>query len=309
MKIRIKKVLTTVLALMMAGTTSFNAMKTVNGISPTVVDSNIYINSDNILTDDFEGFGIQWDPSDLYTYTDEQWASFVEKASFLKPNMMRVMIHDADSYCIGFTKDNQPIYDWDSVFMQRLYRILDFAQEKNIPIMIGEWNSPMDRGYLSYDQYGKTLDWDSQGWSDMIVDVLEYLTVEKGYTCLRYYNMINEPQFRGGHSSETQERWKRAVKTLRNTMDASNNDLIKKIEIVGPDVYSGWESWLDQTTSEETRKDIGLHEIHWYATNDEVYSGEVERTLTKLKQQVENNDPNGHEKGLALGEGSNYRTN
>ena len=37
--------------------------------------------------------------------------------------------------------------------------------------MIGEWNSPSDRGYLSFDEYGKTLDWDSQTWSDMIVDV------------------------------------------------------------------------------------------------------------------------------------------
>lgn len=62
----------------------------------------IYMNTDNIITKDFEGFGVQWDPSDLYDYTDEQWNSFYEKAEFLKPNIMRFMLHDGDSYCIGF---------------------------------------------------------------------------------------------------------------------------------------------------------------------------------------------------------------
>ena len=79
------------------------------------IDATISINSDHVLTNNFEGFGIQWDPSDLYTYTDEQWASFTEKARFLKPNMMRVMIHDADSYCIGFDENQKPIYNWDSI--------------------------------------------------------------------------------------------------------------------------------------------------------------------------------------------------
>lgn len=175
-----------------------NITASINKLYAAENNATIYVDTDQIITKDFEGFGIQWDPSDLYTYTDEQWASFVEKASFLKPNMMRVMIHDADSYCIGFDENNNPIYDWDSVFMQRLYKILDFAEDQEIPIMIGEWNSPKDRGNLSFDEYGKTLEWDSEEWSHMIVDVLEYLVENKGYTCIRYYNMLNEPQYRGG---------------------------------------------------------------------------------------------------------------
>lgn len=74
--------------------------------------STIYVDTDDVITNDFQGFGVQWDPSDLYDYTDEQWASFVEKASFLKPNIMRVMIHDGDSYCIGFDENHQPKYNW-----------------------------------------------------------------------------------------------------------------------------------------------------------------------------------------------------
>lgn len=264
-------------------------------------DSTIYVDTDQIITKNFEGFGVQWDPSDLYTYTDEQWASFVEKASFLKPNMMRVMIHDADSYCIGFDENNNPIYDWDSVFMQRLYKILDFAEDQEIPIMIGEWNSPKDRGNLSFDEYGKNLEWDSEEWSHMIVDVLEYLIENKGYTCIRYYNMLNEPQYRGGHSSETLDRWERAIRQLRKTMDESSNEFVRNIKIVGPDVYDNWDPWLDKTTK-NLQDSIDLHEIHWYAPNEDVYSGKVERELTRLREKIEKQDPEGKEKGFALGE-------
>ena len=93
-------------------------------------DTTIYIDSDQIVTNDFEGFGVQWDPSDLYSYTDEQWASFKEKAKFLKPNVMRVMLHDGDSYCIGFDENKKPLYDWNSPLMQRTYRNIRFRTGK-----------------------------------------------------------------------------------------------------------------------------------------------------------------------------------
>lgn len=272
--------------------------------------STVYIDTDDVITDNFQGFGVQWDPSDLYDYTDEQWASFVEKASFLKPNIMRVMIHDGDSYCIGFDENHQPVYNWDSKLMNRVYKILDFAQENQIPIMIGEWNSPQDRGYLSYDEYGKTVGWDSETWANMINDVLTYLVEEKGYTCIKYYNMINEPNFKGS-SSTNRNYWARGIQNLRQVLDKNPNEKIRQIEIVGPDVYDNWENWLDTTTSDNLRDSIGLHEIHWYANDYQVYNGEVETTLRSLKEKAEKQDSEAASKGFALGEMGIYtgRTN
>lgn len=263
--------------------------------------STIYVDTDDVITNDFQGFGVQWDPSDLYDYTDEQWASFVEKASFLKPNIMRVMIHDGDSYCIGFDENHQPKYNWDSKMMNRVYRILDFAQQNQIPIMIGEWNSPKDRGYLSYDDYGKTVGWDSETWANMINDVLTYLVEQKGYTCIKYYNMINEPNFKGS-SSDNRNYWARGIQNLRKVLNENPNEKISNIEIVGPDVYDNWENWLDTTTSDTLRDSIGLHEIHWYANDYQVYNGEVETTLKSLKEKAEKQDPEAASKGFALGE-------
>lgn len=118
MGVKLKSVFLSLLAFSMVANSGIYTVKAIG--DDRAIDATISINSDHVLTNDFEGFGIQWDPSDLYTYTDEQWASFTEKARFLKPNMMRVMIHDADSYCIGFDENQKPIYNWDSIFMKRL---------------------------------------------------------------------------------------------------------------------------------------------------------------------------------------------
>ena len=270
-------------------------------------DTTIYIDSDQIVTNDFEGFGVQWDPSDLYSYTDEQWASFKEKAKFLKPNVMRVMLHDGDSYCIGFDENKKPLYDWNSPLMQRTYRILDFAQENNIPIMIGEWRSISERGYLSYDETGKEVSWDNPIWAEMIVDCLKHLINDKGYTCIKYYNMINEPNYyKRDHPSKTDQEvydaWRQAIKNLRAKMDETANKQITKIKIVGPDVYDGQEAWIRQSTSDELKDIIELTEVHRYAPKSEVESGLIEEKLKSWKKLAETLNPKIKQDGFALGE-------
>lgn len=245
--------------------------------------------------------------SDLFDYTDEQWSSFYEKASFLSPNVMRVMLHDGDSYCIGFEDDGTPIYDWESVMMKRVYKILDFAQQNDIPIMLGEWRSISERGYLSYDDHGKTVNWSSPTWARMIGDCLEHLIVDKGYTCIKYYNMINEPNYyKRDHGDVTNEyvydQWKQAITNLRNEMDSSGIEKIENIKIVGPDVYDSQEAWINQATSDEMKDKIELTEVHRYAPQSEVESGLIEKKLKTWKEQAESLDPEVAEEGFALGE-------
>lgn len=277
-------------------------------ISVEAIDTTnaIYINTDNIITKDFEGFGVQWDPSDLFDYTDEQWDSFYEKAGFLKPNIMRVMLHDADSYCIGFEDDGTPIYDWDSVMMKRVYKILDFAQENNVPIILGEWRSMSERGYLSYDEYGKTVNWSNPVWATMIVDCLKHLIVDKGYTCIKYYNMINEPNYykrdNGGTDEQSYNNWKTAMKNLRQEMDESGVKNIENIKIVGPDVYDGQEAWIKQAKSEDLKDIIEMTEIHRYAPKSEVESGLIETKIKNWKAVAEELDENVKNEGFGIGE-------
>lgn len=280
-----------------------------NHVTPVSAKSNeakIYIDTDQVITKDFEGFGVQWDPSDLFDYTDEQWDSFYEKASFLKPNIMRVMLHDGDSYVVGFDQNDDPIYDWDSVMMKRVYKILDFAEQNNIPVMLGEWRSISERGMLSYTETGKKVKWDNPIWQQMIMDCLEHLIVEKGYTCIKYYNMVNEPNYyvrdNGGTDQASYDMWKKGIIQLREMMDNSDVEAIKKIKIVGPDVYDKQEAWIKQAKSDELKDKIELTEVHRYAPKSEVESGLVETKLKNWKNVAEEMDPNVKEEGFALGE-------
>ncbi len=270
------------------------------------VDTTIYIDTDQVITQDFEGFGVQWDPSDLFDYTDEQWASFYEKAGFMKPNIMRVMLHDGDSYVTGFDENSNPIYDWDSVMMKRVYKILDFAEKNHVSIMLGEWRSISERGLLSYDEVGKTVKWDNPIWQRMIMDCLKHLIVDKGYTCIKYYNMVNEPNYyvrdNGGTDEASYEMWKKGITQLRQMMDDSDVEAIRNIKIVGPDVYDKQDAWIKQAKSEDMKDKIELTEIHRYAPKSEVESGLIEQKLRGWKELAEKMDPRVKEEGFAIGE-------
>lgn len=303
-KIDIKRITIFILSLTMILSVTYFHSSLVSAVSNT--SSAIYIDTDQVITKDYEGFGVQWDPSDLFDYTDEQWDSFYEKATFLKPNILRVMLHDGDSYVIGFDDNGQPIYDWDSIMMKRVYKILDFAEENDIPIILGEWRSISERGLLSYDEVGKTVTWDNPIWQKMILDCLNHLIVDKGYTCIKYYNMVNEPNYyvrdNGGTDQTSYDMWKKGITQLREKMDNSGVERIKKIKIVGPDVYDKQEAWIKQAKSDDLKDKIELTEIHRYAPKSEVESGLIETKLKNWKAIAEELDPNVKEEGFALGE-------
>ena len=289
-------------------------------------DATIGIDTDEVLTENFFGFGIQWDPSDIHDYTESQWENFVRRAEYLSPNMMRVMLHDVDSYAYGFrayvagTDDPKyaefgrvPLYNFESVLMKRFYNILDVAEDNNIGIIIGEWNGPNDRGLLSLDSYGSTLTWDSKMWHVMIVDMLEHLTKPvsqggKGYTCVKYFNMINEPNFKGNTNATWSARWMRGIKSLRDVMNTST-DAVKAIGLCGPDVYDGWDHYLnitlDRTVDASSRAAydyLDFHELHWYINPSTINNGSAETTLRTRKNQVYAADPNAEQKTFGMAE-------
>ena len=69
MGVKLKSVFLSLLAFSMVANSGIYTVKAIG--DDRAIDATISINSDHVLTNDFEGFGIQWDPSDLYTYTDE----------------------------------------------------------------------------------------------------------------------------------------------------------------------------------------------------------------------------------------------
>ena len=84
-------------------------------------------------------------------------------------------------------------FDWNNEEMQALYKILDYCQKNNADVFLQQmW------GYVDWNAFPgvhplisapKNLD----DFADGIATLVGYLTHEKGYTCIKYFCMSNEP--------------------------------------------------------------------------------------------------------------------
>jgi len=115
------------------------------------------------------------------------WSQLTQHASWLGLNFVRVELSQR------MYEPERGKFDWDNDEMQALYKILDWAQSNNVDVflqqmwMYVDWNAlPGIHPLISAP---KNID----DWSSGIATLIEYLTKEKGYSCIRYFCMTNEP--------------------------------------------------------------------------------------------------------------------
>jgi len=117
----------------------------------------------------------------------EAWKQIQKHASWLGLNFIRVELSQR------MYEPQRRKFDWNNEEMQALYKILDWCQNNNADVFLQQmW------GYVEWNAYPgvhplisapKNLD----DFSDGIATLIEYLTKTKGYTCIRYFCMTNEP--------------------------------------------------------------------------------------------------------------------
>jgi hypothetical protein len=242
----------------------------------------IAVNTDHTLCPSYQGLGVQWDPS-FVDYTPAQWKLIFQRVSILRPQFIRCCFM-ATSYCTGFNAQGEPVFNWNSPEMRRLYPILDYCQSHHITVLLGEWGAP----------FGMRID--DPRWSSIIADGLNYLIRSRGYTCIRWYNKQNEP--RG--DDEYFQQWRTSQLSLHNALTAAH--LGKFVQQVGPDTSGeGLFSWV-QMCAQQLPQAIGEYELHWYATDDNITSDHVESALRIEHELVNSMDPYGRLKPFILGE-------
>ena len=173
----------------------------------------------------FLGLGIQWDP---YSYPpqSEAWKLTLKRLDYARPAFFRVMLGARD-YCLGFDSTNRdlPRYVWsqgEPAIRKRLgslLDILDYAQSRNVEVLLGEWAWP---GRLGNGTNGIIRRPDDPRWARLIADFVNWLRVQRGYSVIRMYNMMNEPNggwmWPGGKVDY--EAWALGVRHLRKEFDA-----------------------------------------------------------------------------------------
>jgi len=142
-----------------------------------------------------------------------------------------------------------------------LIKMLDFCQTEDIDVIFGEWGH---RGGNSIDQT----------WLETAVKFYEYLIKTKGYSCIKYYNMVNEPNGDWSSINGNYALWEQLIKTLHEKLVEYN--LADVAPIIGPDIAI-WDTYLVNWVN-NTKNNIGnivtAYDIHTYPTETIVRSGE-----------------------------------
>ena len=115
------------------------------------------------------------------------WNQLYKHAKWLGLNFVRVEI-DMRMY-----EPQKDIFDWNNDEMQALYRILNWCEANHADVFLQQmW------GHVEWNAHGgvhpllsspKSLDDFSKG----IATLLKHLSIDRKYTCIKYFSMTNEP--------------------------------------------------------------------------------------------------------------------
>lgn len=247
--------------------------------------------SNQAVSTSYIGNGVQWD-----AYPEaEQWGASVSEADwqklyqrldFMKPNFVRCLINSPFRYYNPKTGEYNKTRNIES-----LSKLLQYCQDNNITVLFGEYNPPT---------------WDMKqdpAWIDMAVDYLNYLVNDLGFTCIKHYNLFNEPDGNWSATNGDYEMWKGMVLMFIQKMKAYPT-LNEKVKIAAPDIVVGYRNqaspyepyeWIEQS-AKDMNPIIGIYDVHAYPGQHEVRSGQFAQSIKDYVIRI----PKG--KQLVLGE-------
>lgn len=256
----------------------------------------IHVDFKKPVNSHFIGNGIQWS---CYPHADteaaewgalmtpKKWKMVYDRLDYIKPGIARVMDEAGWRYYKGIDEKGNPIIDFNTDEVKALFNILNYCQNNNIVVVFGEWGAP---GF--WGEPGNICRADDARWIHMITRYLNFLINEKGYTCIKYYNLVNEPNGYWSSTNGDWEQWKNGILMLHDSIRTIG--LEGRLQIAGPDAvtvydnpsskYKGIE-WVNETIS-QLNFSIGIYDVHAYPDGDFVHSGEFGRYYGDIAGKV-----------------------
>jgi hypothetical protein len=217
-----------------------------------------------VVNASFVGNGVQWGGYDMLeswtgnaTLSVDDWDKLFERVRFMRPPLVRIMVSEGWNYLI----DGQ--YN-PAKSEAILVKILNFCQTEGIDVLFGEW------GHTG----GSAID---TGWLEKSATFLECLINTKGFSCIRYFNMVNEPNGSWSSINGNYSLWENLIEQFHSKLVAKGID--SKIKIIGPDVAvwdTGLTAWISNATADLGEK-IGACDIHTYPNETEVRDGSYQK--------------------------------
>ncbi|MDO5988403.1 hypothetical protein Q4Q39_13405 [Flavivirga amylovorans] len=238
----------------------------------------LVVKTGEVLIESYIGNGVQWDPyPQAYRYwnqpiQDADWNKMYTRLDYMKPSFIRVVFGSYDKYAISGADNYEP-----TAMYEGLGKILQYCQDNDITVMLGDW------GYNQVDS-GNDMIFESR--IDNAVNYLDYLVNTQGFTCIKYYTTINEPNLNGSAANGNYNVWKNATAYFYDKMVDAGLD--SKVKLAGPDIAifnDNDVSWISNTETDLGNK-IDLYDIHTYPSKGSLFSGEFEALLKAYKSQM-----------------------
>jgi len=258
-----------------------------NGIPNNVLKNRELNITTELLSSNFVGNGAQWGGYDMVptwlgveTLSDADWNTLFTRIDYMRPPFLRIMTTAEWSY------DDGGDYN-ETKKTASLFKMLDYAQSRNIEITYGEWGHHYTDGNIS-NINGE--------WIVNSVKFLNHLVNEKGYTCVKTVNIINEPNGDWSSAKGNYDVY-RSVQELY-IAEMANYEL-SSVKLMGPDVAifdnTNETTWITKT-AQDLGEHVGLYDIHVYPKQQIVRNGDY----TSMLQAYRNATPS--DKRIVLGE-------
>lgn len=238
-------------------------------------DTTILINTEEIINNCYIGNGAQWDPYQLdygkgkLDISEADWKKLYDRLDFMRPQFIPIMVNTS-----SFVDKGNFIPERN---MDVLFRMLDYCQSRNVTVMLGDWGWS-----VIHTREAKINDRNLR----YAAETVDYLIRKKGYSCIRYYNLINEPNGYWAATNKSYTLWASSVRQFYQDMEKLG--LSGEVGIVGPDIaiWNQSETWWVDSCAVQLDKEIELYDIHTYPSKITVNSGEFAEIISAYEKSV-----------------------
>lgn len=269
------------------------------------------IDTNSTIIPSFEGMGVEIEPYEWIDLPQERLDQIKEWLAFAKIGTVRSM-NRAYWYCTGIDGD-EPVFIWDEQpgkdeynknsngnpidkngnnitgnvkKMEKLYWLLDFCQENNINVVVGDWVYPEKSSWddpicniLDRNGTAKKMTHDSAIYAKVMAGYVDYLINERGYSCVKYLNIGNEVNM-GNPNYSSADYWATGINNIYNQLKAKG--LSDKIQITGPD-GGFWRDLMIYDVIDKTPDAVDVLDYHWYVFRPSIDDLTVENQTRLLK--------------------------
>jgi hypothetical protein len=249
----------------------------------------IVVDRSNVAVEGFLGFGCEWDPLFWHDFnrkagvTDADWTLVRRRVEFMRLPIVRMMM--LVQWC--YREGGQ--FDWDSNEMKSLYAHLDVCQRQGIAVILTDW------GVERWAHMAGVEKTEDPAYADAIGTYLAYLRNTRGYTCIRYFVLVNEPNY----EVKSFVRWRQGLRNVANAL--ARRGLDREIILLGPDAGQGDLKWL-RPTAGQLADILGGYDLHMYADPKMIEEGRLEEFFRTRWQAVAQLDPAATGKLRVIGE-------